>query len=73
MTPEAREKQYYESLLELLSIPRAMRQQLRIPRQGFPYAHIVALMSQLPQRKGVKRAYELWKVSKGMQGGSQNS
>jgi radical SAM superfamily enzyme YgiQ (UPF0313 family) len=68
MTPDVREEQYYESLLELLSIPRTLRHLLRIPRAGFPYAHIVSLMSQLPMRKGVKRAYEQWKASKGVVG-----
>jgi radical SAM superfamily enzyme YgiQ (UPF0313 family) len=63
MTAEVREEQYYQSQLELLSVPRVLRQLFKIPWAGFPHAHIVSLMSQLPQRKGVKAAYGQWKRS----------
>jgi hypothetical protein len=33
-----------------------------VPLSGFPYAHILSLMNQLPVRKGMKIAYEKWKV-----------
>jgi hypothetical protein len=32
-----------------------------VPLSGFPYAHILSLMNQLPVRKGMKIAYEKWK------------
>src|SRR5512137_1288151 len=54
MTPEVREEEFHTTLLELLSLWRVLRHMLKIPRAGFPYAHIISLMSQLPIRKGVK-------------------
>ena len=65
MTPEAREEQFYESSLELLSLPRVLRHMFKVPLSGFPYAHILSLMNQLPVRKGMKIAYEKWKAEKG--------
>ena len=53
MTPEAREEAFYESSLELLSLPRVLRHMFKVPLSGFPYAHILSLMNQLPVRKGV--------------------
>jgi hypothetical protein len=35
-----------------------------VPFSGFPYAHILSLMNQLPVRKGMRIAYEKWKVEK---------
>lgn len=64
MTPEAREEAFYESSLELLSLPRVLRHMFKVPLSGFPYAHILSLMNQLPVRKGMKIAYEQWKASK---------
>lgn len=65
MTPEFREEQFYISLLEQLSLPRVLRHMLKVPWAGFPYAHVLSLMSQLPVRTGVKIAYEKWKQEKG--------
>lgn len=62
MTPEFREEQFYVSLLEQLSLPRVLRHMLKVPMAGFPYAHILSLMSQLPVRTGVKVAFERWKA-----------
>ena len=64
MTPEMREEQFYVSLLEQLSLPRVLRHMLKVPWAGFPYAHILSLMSQLPVRTGVKIAFEQWKKHK---------
>jgi radical SAM superfamily enzyme YgiQ (UPF0313 family) len=64
MTPEVREEQFYISLLEQLSLPRVLRHVLKVPWAGFPYAHILSLMSQLPVRTGVKVCYEQWKVDR---------
>lgn len=65
MTPEAREEAFYESSLEILSLPRVLRHMFKVPWSGFPYAHILSLMNQLPVRKGMKIAYEKWKVESG--------
>jgi radical SAM superfamily enzyme YgiQ (UPF0313 family) len=62
MTPEVREEGFHETLLELLSLPRILRHMFKVPLAGFPHAHILSLMSQLPIRKGVKVAYEKWKA-----------
>lgn len=66
MTAEVREENFHKTFLELLSLPRVLKHMLRIPRAGFPHAHIISLMSQLPIRKGVRIAYEEWKASKDM-------
>lgn len=64
MTPEVREEKFYESSLELLSLPRVLRHMLKVPLAGFPHAHILSLMSQIPVRSGMKIAYNKWKASK---------
>ncbi len=64
MTPEAREEAFYESSLELLSFWRVLWHMKNVPLSGFPYAHILSLMNQLPVRKGMKIAYEKWKAEK---------
>jgi len=64
MTPEMREEQFYESSLELLSLPRVLRHMFKVPLSGFPHAHILSLMNQLPVRKGMKIAYEQWRANR---------
>jgi radical SAM superfamily enzyme YgiQ (UPF0313 family) len=64
MTPEVREEKFYESSLELLSLGRVLRHMLNVPRAGFPHAHILSLMSQIPVRQGMKIAYEKWKITR---------
>jgi radical SAM superfamily enzyme YgiQ (UPF0313 family) len=65
MTPEVREELFYKSSLELLSTWRVVSHMRHVPLSGFPYAHILSLMNQLPVRKGMKIAYEKWKIDKG--------
>jgi radical SAM superfamily enzyme YgiQ (UPF0313 family) len=62
MTPDVREQKFYEMSLELLSLPRVLKHMFHVPASGFPYAHILSLMNQLPVRKGMKVAFETWKV-----------
>jgi len=64
MTPDAREEAFYESSLELLNYWRIFWHMKSVPISGFPYAHILSLMNQLPVRKGMKIAYEKWKKEK---------
>jgi len=64
MTPEVREEQFYESSLELLSYSRVISHMRHVPLSGFPYAHLLSLMNQLPVRKGMKIAYENWKTER---------
>lgn len=64
MTPEVREEQFYISMLEQLSLFRVLRHVIKVPLAGFPYAHILSLMSQLPVRTGVKICYEQWKIDR---------
>jgi radical SAM superfamily enzyme YgiQ (UPF0313 family) len=64
MTPEVREEMFYESSLELLSLGRVLRHMMKVPRAGFPHAHILSLMSQIPVRHGMKIAYEKWKATR---------
>jgi hypothetical protein len=66
MTPEVRDEAIYESSLEILSTWRILSHMRHVPLSGFPYAHILSLMNQLPVRKGMKTAYEKWKVEKKM-------
>ncbi len=61
MTPEVREELFYETSLELLSLKRVFRHMFKVPRAGFPHAHILSLMSQIPVRHGMKIAYKKWK------------
>lgn len=64
MTPQVREELFYQTSLELLSLPRVLKHMFKVPASGFPHAHILSLMNQLPVRKGMKIAYEKWKVAK---------
>jgi radical SAM superfamily enzyme YgiQ (UPF0313 family) len=61
MTPEVREERFYETSLEVLRLGRVLRHMFKIPRQGFPEAHVLSLMNQIPVRQGYKIAYEKWK------------
>jgi radical SAM superfamily enzyme YgiQ (UPF0313 family) len=72
MTPEVREELFHETFLELLSLPRVLKHMFKVPLAGFPYAHIISLMNQLPVRKGVKIAYEKWKAEKKVVRNKQN-
>jgi radical SAM superfamily enzyme YgiQ (UPF0313 family) len=63
MTPEVRERKFYEMSLELLRVGRVLKHLFDVPSSGFPYAHILSLMNQLPVRKGMKVAFEKWKAS----------
>jgi hypothetical protein len=36
----------------------------KVPASGFPHAHILSLMNQLPVRTGMKIAYQKWKDSR---------
>jgi hypothetical protein len=62
MTPEVREERFYETSLELLSLGRVLKHMFEVPLRGFPHAHILSLMNQLPVRKGMKIAFEQWKA-----------
>jgi radical SAM superfamily enzyme YgiQ (UPF0313 family) len=64
MTPEVREELFYQTSLELLRLGRVWKHMLEVPFSGFPYAHILSLMNQLPVRKGMKIAYDKWKEGK---------
>jgi len=64
MTPEVREEQFYETALEVLRLGRVLRHMFKIPRAGFPEAHILSLMNQIPVRQGYKKAYEKWKATR---------
>ena len=62
MTPEVRERRFYETSLELLKLGRIWKHMLDVPLRGFPYAHILSLTNQLPVRKGMRIAFEQWKA-----------
>ena len=63
MTPEVRERRFYEMSLELLSTSRILKHMLDVPVRGFPYAHILSLTNQFPVRKGMRVAFEQWKAN----------
>ena len=65
MTPEVRERRFYETSLELLSTGRIVKHMLDVPLAGFPYAHILSLTNQFPVRKGMRVAFEQWKAARG--------
>ncbi len=60
MTPEARERAYYETSLELLSLPRILGHAARIPGAGFPTTHFLSIMKALPVRRAMRKAYAEW-------------
>lgn len=64
MSPDVREERFYETSLELLKLGRIWKHMFKVPASGFPHAHILSLMNQLPVRKGMKIAFEKWKESK---------
>lgn len=64
MTPEVREELFFGTSLELLSLGRVLKHMKNVPLQGFPHAHILSLMSQIPVRHGMKIAYEKWKAER---------
>lgn len=63
MTPDVRERRFYETSLELLSLGRVLKHMVDVPIRGFPYAHILSLTNQLPVRKGMRVAFEQWKAA----------
>jgi len=64
MTPDVRERKFYETGLELMRLGRVLKHMVDVPLSGFPYAHILSIMNQLPVRKGMKIAFEKWKAGK---------
>jgi radical SAM superfamily enzyme YgiQ (UPF0313 family) len=64
MTPDVREERFYETSLELLKLGRVLKHMLDVPARGFPHAHILSLMNQLPVRKGMRIAFDRWKASR---------
>ena len=66
MTKDVREQKFYEVSLQLLSLRRLFRHLEEMPFAGFPAAHMVSLMSQLPVRQGMKIAYAKWQANKGV-------
>lgn len=66
MTPEVREELFYQTSLELLSLGRVLKHMFKVPASGFPHAHILSLMNQLPVRKGMKIAYQKWQASRAL-------
>lgn len=64
MTPDVREERFYETSLELLKLGRIWKHMFKVPASGFPHAHILSLMNQLPVRTGMKIAYQKWKETK---------
>lgn len=61
MTPEARERAYYETALRLLSLPNVLRQVASIPAAGFPSVHVLSLVKALPVRRAMKKARAEWR------------
>ena len=60
MTPAVRERKFYETSLELLSLPRILRHLFEIPLAGLPMTHLLSLMKQLPVRRAMQKAYAQW-------------
>lgn len=64
MTPDVRERRFYETSLELMRLGRVLKHMFHVPLRGFPHAHILSLMNQLPVRKGMRIAFEQWKAAR---------
>jgi radical SAM superfamily enzyme YgiQ (UPF0313 family) len=65
MTPEARERAYYETSLDLLSLPRILGHAARVPVAGFPTTHLLSIMKALPVRRAMRKAYAEWESERG--------
>ncbi len=65
MTPQVREKRYYELTLELMKPSRFLRHLTAVSRKGFPAAHMLALMKYLPVKRAMAAAYDQWKAEQG--------
>jgi radical SAM superfamily enzyme YgiQ (UPF0313 family) len=66
MTPKVRERLYYETSLELLSLPRIVRHAFSIPIGGFPHTHVGSVMKALPMRRAMRAAHEEWLATEGV-------
>jgi radical SAM superfamily enzyme YgiQ (UPF0313 family) len=64
MTPEARERAYYTTSLELLSLPRILGHAARIAPAGFPTTHLLSIMKSLPVRRAMRKAYAEWESAR---------
>jgi hypothetical protein len=62
MTPQARERAYYETSLKLLSLRRTVEHAARISPKGFPQTHLLSVMKALPVRRAMGRAYAEWQA-----------
>lgn len=60
LTPEARERAYYETSLELLSLRRILGHTARISMAGFPTTHFLSMMKALPVRRAMRKAFAEW-------------
>jgi radical SAM superfamily enzyme YgiQ (UPF0313 family) len=60
MTPEERERRYYEISLEALSSGRLLRHTASISPVGFPTTHVLSLAKAIPIRRAVRRSYDEW-------------
>jgi radical SAM superfamily enzyme YgiQ (UPF0313 family) len=61
LSPARREELYYETSLELLSLPRVVKHLGEIGPAGFPRTHLLSTMKSLPMRRAMKRAYAEWR------------
>jgi radical SAM superfamily enzyme YgiQ (UPF0313 family) len=63
-TPEARERAFYRTSLELLTLPRILAHAARIPAAGFPRTHVLSVAKALPLRRALRRAYREWEAAR---------
>lgn len=61
MTPEVREELFFKTSLKLLSFWNVIKHLKDVPLQGFPHAHILSVMSQVPVWYGMRLAFKKWK------------
>ncbi|TLM78084.1 MAG: radical SAM protein [Actinobacteria bacterium] len=64
LTPEARERAYYETSLELLSLPRIVGHAARMPAAAWPAGPALSVMKALPLRRAMRRAFAEWEASR---------
>lgn len=61
MTPLERERAYYTTSLDLLSLRRILGHTVRISPRGFPTTHLLSIMKSLPVRRAMRTAFSEWK------------
>ncbi|HEX3031381.1 MAG TPA: radical SAM protein, partial [Bacillota bacterium] len=65
LTPERIEEEYHKLRVQLFKPGAILKRIAAIPKAGFPDAHFLSLMKELPMSRNMKRAYRDWQAKYG--------